>query len=138
MGYPVGLGGKESAWVQETWIRSLGGEDSLGKGMATYSIPVFLTGEFHGWRRLVSPWSLKGLDTTEQLTHTHTHTHTHAHTHTHTHTLVFIIFVSANFIISKISAFISILWIFSFSWVTFSCYFRYLLVFDWVKKNKTL
>ena len=49
----------------------------------------------------MSPWSLKGLDTTEQLTHTHTHTHTH--------TLAFITFVSANFIISKISASISIL-----------------------------
>ena len=24
-----------------------------------------------------SPWGLKELDTTEQLTHTHTHTHTH-------------------------------------------------------------
>ena len=40
--------------------------------MATHSIPVFLTGEFHGQRSLVSysPWSRKGLDMTEELTHT--------------------------------------------------------------------
>ena len=69
--------------------------------MATHSIPVFLTGEFHGQRSLVSysPWSRKGLDTTEQLTHTHTHTHT----------IAFITSVSANFIISKISTSVSIL-----------------------------
>ena len=38
--------------------------------------PVFLPGEFHGQRSLVSysPWSHTELDTTEQLTHTHTHT----------------------------------------------------------------
>ena len=29
-----------------------------------------------------SPWGLKELDLTEQLTHTHTHTHKHTHTHT--------------------------------------------------------
>ena len=40
---------------------------------------TFLPGESHGQRSLVghSPWGRKGLDTTEQLTHTHTHTHTH-------------------------------------------------------------
>jgi len=32
-----------------------------------------------------SPWGLKELDMTEQLTYTHTHTHTHTHIHTHTH-----------------------------------------------------
>ena len=37
--------------------------------------PVFLSGEFHGQRRLVvySPWGHKESDTSEQLTHTHTH-----------------------------------------------------------------
>ena len=31
--------------MRETWVRSLGWEDLLEKGMAT---PVFLPGEFHG------------------------------------------------------------------------------------------
>ena len=46
--------------------------------------PVFLPGESHGQRSLVSysPWGRKESDTTE-----HVHAHTHAHTHTHTHTL---------------------------------------------------
>ena len=43
----------------ETWVQSLGWEDSLEEGMAT--TPVFLTGKFHGQRRLVgfSPWVAK-------------------------------------------------------------------------------
>ena len=36
--------------MQDTLIRSLGQDDSLEKGMAT--TPVFLPGEFHGWRSL--------------------------------------------------------------------------------------
>ena len=38
--------------------------------------PVFLPGEPHGQKRLVSysPWDHKESDTTEWLTHTHTHT----------------------------------------------------------------
>ena len=56
--------------MQETRVRSLGWEDPLEKGMATHSI--FLPGESHGQRFLVgySPWGRKGLDTSEQLTHT--------------------------------------------------------------------
>ena len=40
--------------------------------------PIFLPGEFHGQKRLVSysPWGRKESDTTEQQTHTHRHTHT--------------------------------------------------------------
>ena len=38
--------------MQETRIQSLGWEDPLEKGMATHSL--FLLGEFHGQRRLVS------------------------------------------------------------------------------------
>ena len=59
---------------QETWVRSLGWEDLLEKGMAT--TPVFLPGKFHGQRDLVdcSPQSHKELDTTEQFTHTHKNT----------------------------------------------------------------
>ena len=37
MGFPDGSAGKESAAVRETGVRSLGGEDALGKGMATHS-----------------------------------------------------------------------------------------------------
>ena len=36
-GLPGGSGGKESAAVQETQVRSLGQEDPLEKGMATHS-----------------------------------------------------------------------------------------------------
>ena len=45
--------------MQETQVRSLGQEDPLEKGMATYS--SILPGEFHGQRRLAgySPWDRK-------------------------------------------------------------------------------
>ena len=45
--------------MQETWVRSLGWEDPLEKGMA--SIPVFLPGESHGQRSLegYSPWGCR-------------------------------------------------------------------------------
>ena len=46
----------------DTWVRSLGWEDPLEKGMAT--TPVFWPGEFHG---LYSPWGGKESDMTEQL-----------------------------------------------------------------------
>ena len=36
--------------MQETWVQTLGQEDPLEKGMATYS--AFLPGEFHGQRCL--------------------------------------------------------------------------------------
>ena len=54
--------------MQETWVRSLGREDPLEKGMAT---PVFLPGESdYGQRSLVSysPQGCKELDRTEGLT----------------------------------------------------------------------
>ena len=56
--------------VQETQIQYLGREDSLEKGMATYS--SILTCEFYGQRSLVgcSPQGQKELDATEQLTDT--------------------------------------------------------------------
>ena len=56
--------------MQETQVQSLGQENPLEKGKATTL--VFLPGELHGQRNLVSysPWGLKGLDTTEQLTNT--------------------------------------------------------------------
>ena len=60
--------------MQETQNQSLGGEDTLEKGITTS--PVFLPGELHGQKSLVgySPWGLKELDTTERLTHTLTTT----------------------------------------------------------------
>jgi len=50
--------------MQETWVRSLGWEDSLEKGMEP--TPRFLPGESHRQRSLVgcSPWGHK-LDMTE-------------------------------------------------------------------------
>ena len=48
--------------MEETWVRSLGQEDPLGKGMATHSsIPA---GEFHG---LYSIWGRKESDRTVRL-----------------------------------------------------------------------
>ena len=37
MGFPGGSEDKESAFMQETWVQSLGSEDPLEKGMATHS-----------------------------------------------------------------------------------------------------
>ena len=48
--------------IQETWVRSLGWEDPLEKGMAT--TVVFRPEEFHG---LCSPWGHTESDMTEQL-----------------------------------------------------------------------
>ena len=47
--------------VQETWVRSLGLEDPMEKG---------IPGEFHGQKSLVgySPWGPKESDTTVRLT----------------------------------------------------------------------
>ena len=44
----------------ETWVRSLGREDSLEEGMAAHSSIL-------AWRIPYSPWGLKELDTTERL-----------------------------------------------------------------------
>ena len=52
--------------VQETWVRSLGWEDSLGKEMATHS-------RILGQKSLAgySPWGHKELDMTQVTQHTH-------------------------------------------------------------------
>ena len=53
-GFLGGSDSKESSAMQETWIRSLGWEDPLEKGMAP--TPGFLPGESHGqrtWRAAV-------------------------------------------------------------------------------------
>ena len=53
--------------MQDTWVQSLGWEDSLEEGMATHS--SFLPGEPHGERSLAgdSPRGRKESDTTEWL-----------------------------------------------------------------------
>ena len=52
--------------MKEMHVRSLDWEDPLEKGMQP--IPVFLTGESHGQRRLAgySPWGRKESDVTER------------------------------------------------------------------------
>ena len=50
--------------IWETWVQSLGWENSLEKGTVTHSI--FWPGEFHG---LYSPWGPKESSTTERLAH---------------------------------------------------------------------
>ena len=51
--------------MRETWVRSLGQEDPLGRKWQP--IPVLLPGESHGGRSLVgySPWGRKELNRTE-------------------------------------------------------------------------
>ena len=71
LGFPAGSVGKQSATVQETWIQSLGGEDSLEKGMASYS--SILAWRIPGTGEMAySPWGCKESDTTEQLTFSYT------------------------------------------------------------------
>ena len=64
--------------MQETWDRSLGGEDPLEKGMATNSSIL-------AWR---IPWTEEpsGLQSMESQRVRHNWACAHARTHTHTHT----------------------------------------------------
>ena len=62
--------------TQETWVRSLGGENPLGEEMETRS--SILAGTFHGQRSLVG-YSPRGPKKSDMVEHTHTHTHTHTH-----------------------------------------------------------
>ena len=71
---PVAQKVKNLPEMWETWVWTLGWEDTLEKEMATHSSVL-------AWR---IPWTeepgrlqFMGSDTTEWLTHTHTHTHTH-------------------------------------------------------------
>ena len=64
--------------IRETWVRSLGWEDTLEKGMVTHSSML-------AWR---IPWTEKpgGLQSmgSKRVGHdSHTHTHTHTHTYTY-------------------------------------------------------
>ena len=61
--------------LRETWVQSLGWEDSPGEGNGNPT-PVLLPGESLGQRSLVG-YTVHGVaasNTTERLTHTHTHT----------------------------------------------------------------
>ena len=53
--------------VRETWVRSLGWDYSLEKGMATHSSILACLENPHGQSSLVgySPWGRRELDTTE-------------------------------------------------------------------------
>ena len=55
--------------MQETWVRSLGQEDPLEKGMATHS-SIQYAWKFHEQKNLAvyTPLGFKELDTTELLT----------------------------------------------------------------------
>ena len=59
---------KNLSAMQETWVQSLGWEDTLKKGMTNDS-SIFLPGEFHGQRSLAGyrPWGHKKSDTAERL-----------------------------------------------------------------------
>ena len=56
--------------MQEMWVRSLGLEDFLEKGMATHSIILAWRIPWTEEPRGYSPWAGIESDTTEQLTHT--------------------------------------------------------------------
>ena len=47
---------------ERPWVRSMGWEDPLEKGILEIPTPVFWPGEFHG---LHSPWDQKESNTTE-------------------------------------------------------------------------
>ena len=64
MGLPGGSDWNNLPAIQETWVQTLGWEDSVGKGMTTqYSIP--LPGKCRGQRSLMgySPWGSRESDT---------------------------------------------------------------------------
>ena len=67
LGFPGGSVVKNLPSMQETWVRSLGGEDPLKEGMAT--TPVFLPRGSHGQRSLAgySPLGRTESDVTERL-----------------------------------------------------------------------
>ena len=75
MGFPGGSAVKNLPAMQETWVLSLGWEDSLENGMANNSSIL-------AWRtpRTEEPGGLQSMgsesDTTERLTHTHYFGHT--------------------------------------------------------------
>ena len=84
-GFPSGSVVKNPPAMQETWVQSLGQENSLEEGMATHSSIL-------AWR---IPWTEEpgrlwsiGSQRVGQLKHLSTHTHTHTHTHTQSNNLL--------------------------------------------------
>ena len=71
LGFPGSSVGKNLPATWETWVQSLGWEDSLEEGMATHSSISGLENP-HGPRSLAgcTPWGCKELDVTEQLSTT--------------------------------------------------------------------
>jgi len=67
-GMVSGSDGKESAWMQETWVRSMGWEDPLEKEMATHSCILAWRIPWREKPGGYSPWGHKESDTTEWLT----------------------------------------------------------------------
>ena len=65
--------------IQETWVRALGQEDPLEKGMATHSSTLAWRIPWAEEPADYSPWGRKESDMTERLTHVCMHTHTHTH-----------------------------------------------------------
>ena len=63
---------KNPSAMQETWVQSLGWEDSLEEGMATLSSILAWKSSWTEELLSCSPYLCKELDTTEQLTHIHT------------------------------------------------------------------
>ena len=74
-GFPGGSDGKESA-CNAGDLGSIPGSGNIPWRRAWQPTPIFLSGEFHGQRRLVgySPWGRKESDMTEYLTWTQYHT----------------------------------------------------------------
>ena len=72
MGFPFGSVVKNPPAMQETWVPSLGGEDSPGEGNGKPT-PGFLPGKSHGQRSLVgySAWGCKESYTTEYIRTAH-------------------------------------------------------------------
>ena len=71
-GFPIGSVVKNLPAVQEIWVWSVGGEDSLEEGMATHSSILAWRVP---WQRSLggySPWGHRELDSTERLSATHT------------------------------------------------------------------
>ena len=68
---------KNLSAMWETWVRFLGQEDPLGKGMAIHSSTLAWRIPWTEEPGSYSPRLRRESDTAEQLTHTHTHTHTH-------------------------------------------------------------
>ena len=67
--------------MKETWVRSLGWEDPLAKGMVTHSSSLAW---IIAWTE--EPGGLQSMGSKSQTRLSDKHSDKHTHTHTHTHT----------------------------------------------------